>query len=185
MPAGIQALEADGTVTAADYERVFAPLVGRARRTGTRLRLLYVFGPGFQRITPGALWADMRLGWDYVRLLDGCAVVTDIGWVRAPSRAIGKWMPVPVRLYANAERDDAVAWLTLLPAATEVSALDMAEAFFGGTGAALLSLGRLVVSTRVKSRRHGVREKRYAPTVFGRGPGRRSTAQSPPPRTAG
>ncbi|BBZ73378.1 STAS/SEC14 domain-containing protein [Mycobacterium paraseoulense] len=185
MPAGIQALEADGTVTAADYERVFAPLVDRARRTGTRLRLLYEFGPGFHRITPGALWADARLGWDYVRLLDGCAVVTDIGWVRAPSGAIGKWMPVPVRLYANAERDDAVAWLTLLPAPAEVSALDMAEAFFGGTGAALLSLGKLAVSTGVKSRRHGARETQYAPTVFGCGLGRRSTPRPPPPTTAG
>lgn len=41
MPAGIQALEAVGTVTAADYERIFAPLVDQARRVGSRMRLLY------------------------------------------------------------------------------------------------------------------------------------------------
>ncbi len=97
MPAGIQALEAAGTVTAADYERVFAPLVGQARRTRGRMRLLYQFGPGFQRITAGALWADARLGLGYLRLLDGCAVVSDIGWIRAPTRAIGTWMPAQYR----------------------------------------------------------------------------------------
>jgi hypothetical protein len=62
VPAGIQALKAVGTVTAEDYKRVFAPLVEQARRTGSRIRLLYQFGPGFERITPGALWADTDLG---------------------------------------------------------------------------------------------------------------------------
>jgi hypothetical protein len=73
VPAGVQAPEAVGTVTAQDYERVFAPLVDQARRTGSRMRLLYQVGPGFERITPGALWADTRLGFGYLRLLDGCA----------------------------------------------------------------------------------------------------------------
>lgn len=60
------------------------------------MRLLYQFGPGFERITPGALWADTRLGTSYVRLLDGCAVVSDIGWIQRPTRAIGAWMPRPI-----------------------------------------------------------------------------------------
>jgi hypothetical protein len=85
VPVGIQGLEAVGTVTADDYERVFAPLVDHARRTGSRMRLLYHFGPGFERITPGTLWADTRLGAGYVRLLDGRAVVSDVGWVRTPT----------------------------------------------------------------------------------------------------
>ena len=44
LSAGIQALEAVGTVTADDYERIFAPLVDHAKRTGSRMRLLYQFG---------------------------------------------------------------------------------------------------------------------------------------------
>src|SRR5690242_13276310 len=126
MPAGIQALEAVGTVTADDYKRVFAPLVDQSRRTGSRMRLLYQFDRSFERITPGALWADTRLGSRYLGQLDGCAVVTDIGWIRTPSRAIGSWMPCPVRVYDNDERDDAVAWLTSLPASADVSTRDMA-----------------------------------------------------------
>nr|WP_325501873.1 hypothetical protein [Mycobacterium sp.] len=64
MPAGIQALEAVGTVTTDDYQRVFAPLVDRARRRGSRMRLLYQFGPGFERITGGcAMGGDTTLGW--------------------------------------------------------------------------------------------------------------------------
>jgi SpoIIAA-like len=152
MPPGVQALQAVGTVTAADYERVFAPLVDQARRTGNRMRLLYQFGPAFRRLTAGALWADTRLGSGYLRLLDGCAVVSDIGWIREPTHAIGSWMPIPVQVYDNDERDDAVAWLTSLPEGGDVSALDMAKAYIGGVGAALASLGGLVISTGVRNR---------------------------------
>jgi hypothetical protein len=151
-PVGVQALEAVGTVTAADYERVFAPIVDQAGRAGSRMRLLYEFGPGFQRITAGALWADTRLGLGYSRLLDGCAVVSDIGWIRAPTRAISTWMPFPVQVYANDERDDAVAWLTSLPECADVSAYDIAKAYIGGVGAALVSLGGLVISENLKNR---------------------------------
>lgn len=146
LPAVVQGLEAVGTVTAADYARVFAPMVDRAGRAGIRMRLLYEFGPGFRRITAGALWADARLGLRYLRLLDGCAVVSDIGWVRAPSSAIASWMPCPVRVYDNDERDDAVAWLTALPKSADVSARGVARACIGGVGAALVSLGRLAIS---------------------------------------
>jgi SpoIIAA-like len=146
MPAGIQALEAVGTVTAADYERIFAPMVDRADRAGGRMRLLYGFGPDFQRITAGALWADTRLGMGYLRLLDGCAVVSDIGWIRVPSRAIGSWMPFPIQVYDNDKRDDAVEWLTSLAECADVSALEIAKAYIGGVGAALVSFGRLVIS---------------------------------------
>jgi SpoIIAA-like len=146
MPAGIQALEAVGTVTAADYERVFAPVVAEVRRAGSRLRLLYEFGPAFQRITAGALWADARLGLNYVQLLDGCAVVSDVGWVRAPSRAIGTWMPLPVRVYHNNERDDAIAWLSSLSECAGVAGHDVAKAYIGGVGATFGSVGALALS---------------------------------------
>jgi hypothetical protein len=153
MPVGIQSLEAAGTVTSDDYRRVFAPLIDRARRTGSRMRLLYQFGPHFQRITLGALWADTRLGMGYIRLLDGCAVVSDVGWIRSPSRRIGAWMPCPVRVYGNDEREKAVAWLDSLPQRPGVSVQDMAKAYFGGVGAAFFSLGELVISRGDEDRR--------------------------------
>jgi len=152
VPAGIQALEAVGTVTAEDYQRVLVPLVDQARRSGTRMRLLYQFGRRFDRITLGALWADTRLGLGYLQVLDGCAVVSDISWIRTPTRGIGAWMPCPVRLYHNDERDDAVAWLTSLPDGADVSARDMAKAYIGGVGAALGSLGKLVASNGARNR---------------------------------
>lgn len=113
------------------------------------MRLPYQFGPGFEGITAGALWADARFGLKYARLLDGCPVVSDVRWVRAPSNAIGGWMPCPTQVYDNDERDDAVAWLTSLPGAADASVLEIAEAFIGGAGPAAVSLGGLVVRSPV------------------------------------
>jgi SpoIIAA-like len=146
MPPGIHALEAVATVTADDYGRVFAPLVDRALRSGSRMRLLYQFGPGFQGITAGALWADTRLGLRYLRILDGCAVVSDIGWVRAPARGIGAWMPCPTRVYGNDERDDAAEWLASLDEAAGVTVRDIATTYVGGVAAAAASLAGLALS---------------------------------------
>lgn len=149
LPPGVHGLQAVGTVTATDYRRVFAPMVDRARRSRSRMRLLYQFGPDFRGITPGALWADTRLGLHYVRILDGCAVVSDIDWVRAPARGIGIWLPCPARVYDHDERDDAAAWLASLGEAAEVSAQDIAKAFIGGVAAAVAGLGRLFISKGV------------------------------------
>jgi hypothetical protein len=105
LPDGVHGLEARGTVTSDDYDGVFAPLVDRLRQGGQRLRLLYQIGPGFNRLTPGALWADSKLGARCLPLLDGSPLVTDIDWIRDPGRSIATWMPCPMRVSPKDRRD--------------------------------------------------------------------------------
>ena len=153
VPDGVQALEAAGTVTSDDYAQVFSPLVDQIRRARQRLRLLYQFGPSFARITPSALWADTRLGMSYLPLLDGCALTTDIPWIREPARSIGPWMPCPMRVYADEERDDALAWLAALPTGTGPSNFQIAKAYIGGTSGAVTSIGKLLIAGRFRAGR--------------------------------
>lgn len=150
LPDGVHGLEARGTVTSDDYDRVFAPLVDRLRQGGQRLRLVYQIGPGFNSLTPGALWADSRLGARYLPLLDGCALVTDIDWIRDPGRSIATWMPCPMQVYDNVHRDDAARWLASLPPRDEPSIAQMAKAYIGGTGGAAASIAKLLVIKRFR-----------------------------------
>lgn len=145
VPDGVQALDAVGVVTKRDYEDAFTPLVDEAWCEGTRLRLLYECGPRFARLTAGALWADARLGLRYLRLLDGCAVVSDKSLIRGSTRRIGAWMPCPVRVFGNDDREQALEWLSSLPRHEGVSAASIAAAYLGGLGA--------VVSGFIKSPR--------------------------------
>lgn len=142
VPEDVQGLETLGVVTKRDYEDAFTPLVDEAWRAGTRLRLLYECGPRFSRLTAGALWADARLGPRYLRLLDGCAVISDKGLIRWSVRRIGSWMPCPVRVFGHAEREQAMKWLLSLPRREGVSAGEIATAYLGGIGSVIGGLAR-------------------------------------------
>jgi hypothetical protein len=146
LPDGVDGIEARGTLTSGDYAQVFAPLVNRHRRSGERLRLLYQFGPEFRGFTPGALWADSRLGAQYLPVLDGCAILTDLDWIREPGRSIARWLPCPLRVYENSHRDKAAHWLASLPTAAEPTFTQTAKAYVGGTAGATASLAKLLIT---------------------------------------
>jgi hypothetical protein len=149
-PDGVEGLEARGTLTAGDYAHVFAPLVERHRQGERRLRLLYQFGPDFTGFTPGALWADSRIGARYLPVVDGCAIVTDIDWIRDPGRSIGNWMPCPVRVYDNAHRHEAARWLASLATADDPTIAQTVKAYVGGTVGAATSIAKLLLVKRFR-----------------------------------
>lgn len=115
VPAGVDAVKAVGSVSKNDYESVIEPLVDEARREGRRIRFLYEVGPEFRSFTPGASWEDVKVGLSSVRLFEGCALVSDIGWIRESTRLMSFFMPCPVRVYGNQEREEALHWLASLP----------------------------------------------------------------------
>ena len=57
----------------------------------------------------------MKLGLSAMHHLEGCAVVSDLGWVRTMSQLAGFVLPGHVRVFGMAERDEAVRWLAGLP----------------------------------------------------------------------
>jgi len=121
LPLGIDGVKASGKISKEDYEKVFVPFLDEARRQGRRIRFLYQLGPDFESFTPGAAWEDARIGLQSLRLFDGCAVVTDLGWIREMTRISGFLMPCPVRVFTNQERDAAVSWLVSLPEGPAIS----------------------------------------------------------------
>ncbi|MFG2859225.1 STAS/SEC14 domain-containing protein [Streptomyces sioyaensis] len=120
-PAGVDVVQASGTVSKNDYERVIEPLVDDARSEGRRIRLLFEMGPEFRSFTPGAAWEDLKTGLSSLRLFEGCAIVSDIGWVRESTRLTSFLMPCPVRVFGNQERAEALRWVSSLPEGPGIS----------------------------------------------------------------
>lgn len=112
LPPDVWGLRANGKVTKADYEQVMLPLLEKARCEGRRIRFVYQLGPEFAGFTPGAAWEDFRIGFQYLRLFERCAVVTDIDWVRAATRGVATLMPCPVKVFGNDAFQQAIGWLT-------------------------------------------------------------------------
>jgi hypothetical protein len=94
---------------------VVVPLLDEATRTGRRIRCLCQVGPEFRGLTPSAAWEDVRLGLRALRLFEACAVVSDLGWIRGSSRLAAFFMPCPVQVFGEHERDEAIKWLSSMP----------------------------------------------------------------------
>src|SRR3984885_14541578 len=103
LPKGIVGVRAIGKVSKEDYEKVLVPIFDEARREGGHIRFLYQLGPQFEGFTPGAAWEDAKIGLHFLRLFDGCAIVTDLAWIRELTRLAGFLMPCPVSVFNNTE----------------------------------------------------------------------------------
>ncbi|CAM01754.1 SpoIIAA-like protein [Saccharopolyspora erythraea NRRL 2338] len=121
MPEGIDGVKASGKVTKEEYEAVVEPLIDAARRENRRIRLLYQVAPDFQGLAPAAVWEDTKVGLSSLKLFDGCAVVTDIGWIRELSRLGSFLVSCPTRVFGNDELGEATDWLSSLPQGPGVS----------------------------------------------------------------
>lgn len=112
LPAGAVGFSAKGVVTEADYEDVIMPKVAAVIAMGEGLRLLYHFGPEFERFEQGALWQDAILDYRHALEWERLAVVSDLEWIGFAVQAMHWLLPGKVQLYANAGLADARAWLS-------------------------------------------------------------------------
>ena len=112
LPDGVVGIEAVGNVTSKDYDDVVAPVVERALASHQKIRLLHVLGDRFTGHSASALIEDARLGLSNVRSIERIAVVTDVGHFRAFVKGAGWTLPGDLKLFSNAERAEAEAWVS-------------------------------------------------------------------------
>ncbi len=104
--------EAEGVVTAKDYEEHLVPAIEHVIESGVQPRLLYVLGPSFERFDIGAAFADAKVGLSHFSDFERIAVVTDRDWIEHAVRAFGVLTPSPVRTFEYESLDDAKAWVS-------------------------------------------------------------------------
>lgn len=100
-----------GKVTGADYDTVLTPAIETALKHHDKIRILARFGPDFEGYSLEAAWDDTRLGLKHWSGFERAAVVSDTGWVRMATRAIGFAMPCPVKVFGLDELEAARLWL--------------------------------------------------------------------------
>ena len=111
LPDGVVGFEAVGEVTAEDYELVVFPAIDRALEGHDRIRLVHILGERLGGHTAGAVWDDTKLGLKHVRSFERVAVVTDLGTVRDLAKGAGWSIPGELKVFSNAERAEALAWI--------------------------------------------------------------------------
>jgi hypothetical protein len=109
LPNGVVGIEAVGKVTSDDYD-VVTPAIESALAERKKISLIHVLGDRFTGFTAGGMWQDGRFGLSHAFSFERIAVVTDLDSVRTLVKAIGWSVPGEMRMFSNAERDEAVAW---------------------------------------------------------------------------
>jgi len=112
LPENVVGFRASGRVTEQDYESVIVPAVERASGSRRRIRLLYQLAPDFEGFDPNGSWTDPRIESRHRRHWSRVAVVTDLGWLRRATRALGFTQPAEVRVFENRALDEAREWLS-------------------------------------------------------------------------
>ena len=114
MPAGTLGFRVDGDVEREDYTEVMRPALEDAMQSGERLRTLYLI-EDLDDIEGGALWEDMKLGFDlgvrHHSQWERSAIVTDIEWMARATKLFAWMIPGEARVYPIAELEDATRWV--------------------------------------------------------------------------
>ena len=112
LPEHALGFTASGKVTGSDYENIIIPTVENALKNHFEINLLYHLGPDFEGFDAAAVWDDAKLGLGHITSWNRIAVVTDVAWVSMGVRAAGFLMPCEVKIYAHADIQCAIDWVS-------------------------------------------------------------------------
>jgi len=119
FPERVLAVTGEGKVTADDYRDVLIPEANQRIKKFGSIRMLCHLGAGFDGLTPGAAWSDLKFGlsrWDEIERF---AVVTDVTWITDAIVLFAPFFPHPIRVFSDSDLDEAKAWiLEGMPGAT-------------------------------------------------------------------
>ena len=111
LPDGVIGIESVGQIASADYD-VVTPVIESALAGRRKIRLIHVLGERCTGFTAGGMWEDGRFGLSHFSSFERIAVVTDRDSVRTLVKAGGWAIPGEMRLFPNAQLEDAVAWVS-------------------------------------------------------------------------
>ena len=110
LPAGVIGFEASGKIAAEDYRDVILPALEEAAKAGD-LRFLIVMRD-FDGITGGAVWQDLKVGFEHLHSWKRIALVTDISWMSHLTDLFGWMTPGETKTFSVGEKDLAIEWVS-------------------------------------------------------------------------
>lgn len=108
MPAGVIGFEAGGKLRAEDYRDILLPAIEQAATTGD-VRVVIVI-KDFDGLTGGALWQDLKMGIEHLRVWKKIALVPDVEWMSHMASLFGWMTPGEMKHFPLAERAEALTW---------------------------------------------------------------------------
>ena len=112
LPGNILGIEAEGEVTAADYENVLIPAVNEKLKSNKKIRFLYYLGPDFTGFSLKAMIDDAGVGMKNFSAWDRVALVSNHQLINGFAKFFGYLLPGEVKVFGNAGLDEAKKWIS-------------------------------------------------------------------------
>lgn len=112
MGGTVLGFRASGKVSHEDYTDTLVPAVEKAVAANGSVSLYYELGSEFEGYTAHAMWDDSKLGMRFLTSFERIAVVTDDAAIAGAFRLFGPLMPGQARVFANAQKQEAAAWIS-------------------------------------------------------------------------
>jgi SpoIIAA-like len=110
LPPGVIGFEASGKIAAEDYRDVVRPVLEEAAKAGN-VRFVIVMRD-FDGISGGAVWQDLRMGFEHLHAWKRIALITDIGWMSHLTDLFGWMTPGETKTFSMAEQAQAIEWVS-------------------------------------------------------------------------
>ncbi|MEO6831266.1 MAG: STAS/SEC14 domain-containing protein [Chitinophagaceae bacterium] len=111
LPGNVLGIEAEGEVTGSDYENVLIPAVDEKLKANEKIRFLYYLGPDFTGFSLEAMIDDAKVGMKNFSTWDRVALVSNHQLINGFAKLFGYLLPGEVKVYGNAELDEAKKWI--------------------------------------------------------------------------
>ena len=111
LPVNVLGVTAEGKITGEDYENVLIPLIEEKLKANKTINMLYHLGNTFDGFSLGAMLDDAKIGIKHLSVWDKIAIVSDHEMINAMIRFFGHLIPCELRIFKNAEIEDARKWI--------------------------------------------------------------------------
>jgi hypothetical protein len=110
LPPDVLGIEASGTVTHEDYQKLLIPAAETKMGEGP-IKMLYVAGSDFAGYELEAMWEDAAFGFKHWHEFKRIAMVTENTWLRAAVTMFSPFFPSEIRLFKLEELAAAKDWI--------------------------------------------------------------------------
>ena len=110
LPEGAIGFEANGKIAAEDYRDVVLPALEQAAKAG-EVRFVIVMRD-FDGMSGGAVWQDLKMGFEHLRAWKRIALVTDIDWMLRATDLFGWMTPGETKTFPLDQQDQAIRWVS-------------------------------------------------------------------------
>ncbi|HVA97393.1 MAG TPA: STAS/SEC14 domain-containing protein [Bacteroidia bacterium] len=111
LPDNVLGVTAEGKVTGKDYETILIPAVEDKLKRNKKVRLLYHLGTKFSEFELSAMLDDAKIGMKHLFAWEKVALVSDNHLLNASATFFGYMIPCEVRVFKNAELEEAIKWI--------------------------------------------------------------------------